>query len=168
MRTLFPLKRAAVVAALACLSLPASASSYSFLQTGFSGGGTLSGTFSGAAGADNVLTLDELTAFSLSFSGDSFIADFSLAKSDMLQFVYRDGSGVLGDDPIEGLLDVNTRLISGLGPAGFAGTELIGNGDEYSLSLNPLTVTAVPEPSTAVFLLAGLALVGHRLRRRQA
>jgi hypothetical protein len=45
-------------------------------------------------------------------------------------------------------------------------TPFSSNQWEYTLTLHDTTVTAVPEPATVAFMLAGLGFIGWRLRRR--
>ena len=160
------LRQTAVIAAFALCSLPVSGASYTFQQSGFDGGGSLSGTFSGAAGGDGVLTLDELTEFSLSFGGDSIIEAFSLVKTDLAQFVYNADGGTLGDQPNEGILDLNANFLAGPAVTGLPQETTIVGAEVFTVSNTAISVSAVPEPSTAAFLMAGLALVVLRFRRR--
>jgi opacity protein-like surface antigen len=168
-----------VAAALAAaITTPATAADYSFVLGGFSGGGTLSGSFSGNDDDGNgvISSFDpgtEVTAFAMTFSGDANIGDFSAGLSELLSLVYRPAGGTfLGDDALpygEGLWveQGSKNLIAGLGAYGEAGA-LVTDLDFDASSYARLPVTAVPEPAAWALWLIGVAgLAGARLVRRQ-
>ena len=79
---------------------------FSFFQDDFIGGGFVAGTFSGVdldgngrltAGTYFDLTVFEITAFSVSFSGNTLAQPFSLGLVDLIQFAYDLDGGPLGD-----------------------------------------------------------------------
>jgi hypothetical protein len=76
------------------------AQEYSFTQSGFSEGAIVTVTFSGSdLNADTQITSfdGEVTAFSMSFSGNSVVPAFSLGLADLFGLVYDDDGGPLGD-----------------------------------------------------------------------
>lgn len=116
-KTLYTKTRAAV-GSLSLLFAVGSASAidFSFTQTGFAGGGTVTGSFSGEdvdgngyinyAPADaaffdpaTAAGLLEVTDFMLSFTGSSVISDFTLGFSSlqMFSFMYP-GDAIIGND----------------------------------------------------------------------
>ena len=164
------------VVAAACLVAgagSATAANYSFSQDGFAGGGLLTGTFSGVDTGDGVLVLSELSAFALSFAGDTNVPDFTLGLADLLAFSYDLGDARLGDGDFEGLLASSPQytLISGMAAMGATGT-VLGDGNLESNSKEAIlvqrsTVPAVPEPSTYALIVLGLAGVVAATRRRR-
>jgi len=88
---------------------------FRFLQEGFAEGATVSGTFSGIDSDSNGILVhfslpdntpnegpidfQELTTFSLQFSGNSLVPEFQLTLADLFGFVFETQSGDLGDDP---------------------------------------------------------------------
>lgn len=172
--------RTTLVLAL-CLGQPALAQDYLFSQAGFSGGGVLSGGFSGGDSDGNGVldySFDSITAFSLNFSGDSLVPDFSLGLGDLAGLVYNLGGGFIGDDGAvgtgEGLAAFNGDLLStgflytsGIGAAGVMGgtiTDFASGAGTTSGQL--VSISAVPEPRTWAMLLAGLGLTLLAARRR--
>lgn len=168
---------AATVLTLAALAGPAQAGSYVFSQGGFSGGGSLTGSFSGIdSNFDGWLdaSLGEVSAFALSFSGDSRVGDFSLGFADLAGlFFHLNGGGFIGDEGDAGTgegiaaLSADRLYLTGIGPYGPAGggiTDITSGATTETTQL--VAVSAVPEPETWAVLLAGLGLVALRLRRR--
>jgi hypothetical protein len=170
------------IAALATLALaaaitgPAAAADYSFTLSGFSGGGTLSGSFSGNDDDGNgvISSIDpgtEVTAFSMSFSGDSAVGDFNAGLTELLSLVYKPAGGlVIGDDLLpygEGLWveQGSKNLIAGLGAYGELGA-LVADLAKDASSMAPLPVAVVPEPASwALWLLGAAGLAGARVAR---
>jgi hypothetical protein len=155
----------------------AHASGYSFSQGGFSGGGAISGTFTGSDidldGQINSFA-GEVTAFSLSFSGDSLVPAFTHGMADFYGLIYDVGSGFIGDGStggIEGMASnwggtIGFDYASGLGPTGGLGGRVIDIATGATSS-TPELISVVPEPSTyALFALGAAVLVGRKLTRR--
>lgn len=74
------------MALTAMLAAPAHALDDVISQGGFSGGGAMTGALSGTdTDHDGILdaSFDNITAFSLSFSGDSLVAPFTLGMADL-------------------------------------------------------------------------------------
>jgi hypothetical protein len=172
-------KSALIATALVASSLSAQADTYLFSQTGFNGGGILTGSFSGAdLDLNGILdaSYGEVSSFSLSFSGGTFAPAFTLGYGDLAGLTYQISSGnFLGDNGVNGsgegiaAWDALHSYFSGIGPLAVMGGQI---GDA---SFNPLTtttslisVTAVPEPQSFAMLLAGLGLMGFMARRRRA
>lgn len=169
---------AAILAVAALVSAPiAAAASYTFAQGGYSGGGVLSGSFSGVdVDGDGWLVQlgagGELSAFALSFTGDAHIAAFTLGGADLQGLVLRLDGGPLGDDaspPGEGLAAASAafQVLAGWSALGSAGG-LVADLQSGASSLTelPLVVTLVPEPGTMLLLGAGAAALAMLVRRR--
>lgn len=150
------------VVALAGTSTRATALSFTFSQSGYSQGATVTGTFSGTD-----LNLDgqlvsfhgEITGFSMSFSGNATVAAFSLGLADLFGVVYDLGSGFLGDGAIEGIAatDPNFNYQTGQGPTSSNGG-FVQDLNTLAIDNTSQLVTIVPEPTTLV--LVGLGMVG--------
>jgi len=153
---------------------------FTFSQTGFGGGGSLTGAFAGTDLNNNgqLSSFDgEISGYSMSFSGDTVVPDFSHVFSDLAGLVYDLGSGFLGDgttlavegvasnwpSPVAGFL-----YVSGRGPIGADGgyVQDIATGAQ-SRSGNLVVVTQVPEPGTLALLGLGLGLAGLAAARRR-
>jgi hypothetical protein len=177
------LKSLFMALALAVGSLSTQAATYSFSQTGFTGGGLLSGSFSGAdINLDGILdfSANEISAFSLSFTGGTSVSAFTLGYGDLFGLVFKINAGnFIGDDTTtagsEGIGAFNDQYtyVSGVGPM----TELGLGGGQGALimdaSSSPLTsstsvieISPVPEPESYAMLLAGLGMMGFVARRR--
>jgi hypothetical protein len=132
---------------------------------GWSGGGTVSGSFAGTdfdANGQLSSFSGEITGFTMSYSGGSIVAPFSMTFADLFGLVYDLNGGPLGDGvalAIEGIGAVGsaTQFLIGPGPFGLCGT-----GADCGVIVGP----AVPEPATWAMLIAGFGLVGATLRRR--
>jgi hypothetical protein len=153
---------------------PALAFQFNFIQEGFSGGGTLTGSFSGEDfNNDNKLNQGELTSFSLSLTGDSIISfqDLDVLSSiaistSSLDYPAFDLTSPRGNDlrfltrnPIP--LPGGGELIIGreVGVP-FRTTSLIVVGDGLTRSTTSFDeLTLVPEPSSVIGL-AGLTMLG--------
>jgi len=152
----------------------AHATVYTFSQGGYTGGGTISGTFTGSdlnADGQIVSFMGEVTAFSLSFSGDSIVASFTHGLPDLWGLVYYVGSGYIGDNYAEGLASnwdssVGFDYASGMGPTGGLGGRVIDTATRATSSTQQL-IAVVPEPGTyALFALGAAFLAGRKLSRR--
>lgn len=156
---------------LAVAATPALAGSWSFLQGAYSGGGSFSGGFAGADGnGDGWLSSfdGEVSAFQAVFTGDALAATAHFGLGDLYGLTYRLDGGPLGDDigtPGEGIMvgiGEDIALLSGVGAAGLPGAFMVDRTGESS-TLLPITVTAVPEPASALLLAGGVAaLLGRR------
>ncbi|MFZ2971937.1 MAG: PEP-CTERM sorting domain-containing protein [Ferribacterium limneticum] len=165
---------------LCIASSAASAADYSFFQSGFSGGGVISGSFSGVdKDGDGLLSSfsNEILDFTLTFSGDSIVGGFTHTYADMYGLVYTLGSPVLGNallTEMEGIASNWPSATSGFEYAtGFGPTNGLGGyAKEIATGLissteHAVNVSAVPEPEAYSMLLAGLGFVGLIARRRK-
>jgi hypothetical protein len=172
------LKSTFFAVALAVSSLSAQAATYSFSQSGFAGGGSVTGSFSGVdLDLNGILdaSFGEISLFSLSFSGGS-VAPFSLGYSDLVGLTYQLNSGnFIGDNGQpntgEGIAASNAQwsYLAGVGPLGVTGGQI---GDAFFTPLTTtsslVSVASVPEPESFAMMLAGLGLIGFVARRRRA
>ena len=151
---------------------------FSFSESGFSDGAAITGTFSGtdidSNGQISLQFGNELTAFTMSFSGNAKVAAFSADLSDLLGFVYTLNGGALGDhsaNPSQGTHSDGIFVIAahggnwtvGPGPLNFcSGTNACGqvSGGTGALSGG----VTVPEPAAWVLMTLGVAGLGASLR----
>jgi hypothetical protein len=125
--------------------------SFTFSQTGYAEGATVTGTFAGADLDGNGILVHfpdqsappvntaELTQFSMHFSGNSLAPAFDLTLADLFGFAYQLGTIGIGDDPATdpdfgdiregiGAIGANYFYTSGQGPnfviGGYVGGEL--------------------------------------------
>jgi hypothetical protein len=200
----FRLVSRALVASLALVMAAAPAVavtnlSFTFSQTGYSEGATVTGAFTGADLDGNGLLVhfpatggppiahNELTAWSMHFSGNSLSPAFDLSLDDLYGFVYQLGTAGIGDDPaydptidqdlIEGVGAIGEShfYTAGLGPNSFIGAyvggEITGPGEEVEdhaldSTQNLALVMLVPEPAAATLLLAAGPALAAAARRK--
>lgn len=158
----------------AALAQPAQARSYSFNQTGYADGATLSGHFAGSdLDGNGWLYAYELTEFELNWSGNRAVQAFSLGFDERAGLEYELGGGTLWHMAAFSQDGAGTRFFS-FDSRGWPSYMIPGVvTDErlglVSMSWEPLQVTAVvPEPQSLVLLLAGMALIGGWSQRRRA
>lgn len=150
---------------------------YSFLQSGFANGATVTGNFT-AFDLDNDNQLssftDEISDFSAAFSGGGGVPVLNFI--DGLVVFDLDGSGLLGDglgETSPGNFDGESEGIVGFsfdfsgavyiaGPGPFFGITC-GNGETCAV-----VQAAIPEPASWALLIAGFGLTGATLRYRRA
>lgn len=169
------------VSSLLLIVPPASATQYFFSQTGFTGGGTISGSFDAIdADLDGQISsfTGEVTSFSLIFTGDSIVPAFQHSFVNLFGLVYDVGSDAIGDGAtgvMEGLASnwngvAGFDYASGMGPILIQGGRIIEIASgAVSSSDQLIAVTAVPEPATAMLVVTGLAILATaRARSRRA
>lgn len=169
---------ASTVCLMTLVSPSANATSYIFSQSGFSGGGIITGSFD-AVDLNNdgqiISFTGEVTSFSLAFTGDSVVGNFTHTFSNLYGLIYDIGSGFLGDGyngSEEGLASnwggaSGFDYASGLGPANVLGGRVINIATgATSSSENLISVTSVPVPDAAWLLGSGLlGLIGVARRK---
>ena len=163
----------ALMSALLLASMPVSATTYSFVQGGYSEGATISGSFT-ASDDNGDGQLDsfagEIAAFSLQFSGNSLVSAFSLGLGDLFAFVADlDGTNLIGDGTAPsaeaiGLDGAAFSYLAGPGLVDFCnqGTpcalvQEFGAGSDSSSNFVQFQV--VPVPGALVLLLSGLGVI---------
>ncbi|WP_017328308.1 hypothetical protein [Synechococcus sp. PCC 7336] len=178
----------ATVTSTLLLELPASAASFTFEQTGFDFGGTLSGSFE-FNGVDPLIVGDgfiegsELTAFTATFSSSSLIPGTTFGLGDLSNFVYDFGSDlfdVSDDISLEVLATIigppEIELLSfTLGDITSGQETTIANFStfEEEIATGNFTITSpstvIPEPGSSLiisFLLSAGLLSRGRLKKR--
>jgi len=109
---------------------------YSFSQDGYSGGGNVAGTFSATDlnGDGQISSFNgEVSAYSMTFSGNNTVSGFSHSSSNLYGLVYDIGSGFIGDGwrgAVEGVASnwfgsTGYSYASGYGPTGQVGGRVI-------------------------------------------
>ena len=103
--------------------------SYTFSQSGYAEGATVTGAFTGADLDGNGILVHfpppgglpiqhlELTSWSMHFSGNSRSPAFDLSLNDLYGFVYQIGTSGIGDDPAFDPT-INQNLTEGIGAIG--------------------------------------------------
>lgn len=153
---------------------------YNFSQSGFVGGGTITGSFTGDdVNADGelvflpVLSQFEVSAFMATWSGNATVPATSWSFSNLIGLVYELGTGDIGDDGplfLEGIGALNLggfRWISGIGPGGFGaapGGGIQGPSGVIITSSNLVNV-GIPVPTTLALFIPGLAGLGFARRK---
>jgi hypothetical protein len=162
-------------------ALPVNAGIYLFSQDGYSGGGVITGWFDAIDTSSNgqISSFDsEVSDFFLSFSGDSFVGDFTHTFADLDGLVYDVGSGFIGDGTggyVEGMASsdffMDFDYASGLGGLGvYGGMVWESSEEQFSFTNNMIAVTdpvVVPVPG-AIWLSCSGLLGYWQLRRRRA
>jgi hypothetical protein len=158
----------------------ASATTYRISQSGFIGGGSVSGSFTGEdLNHDGKIEsfLGEVTAFNLTFVGSAPLPAFTHGLTDLRGLVYDVGSAFIGDSRTqpygEGLLSGPIQISagyqynSGTLPYVSYGALILGPlREEVTSSTQLLAVTQVAEPATAALLTLGLFPLFLALRAR--
>lgn len=171
---------ATAVGFMALTSSSAIATPFVFSQGGYSGGGIIAGNFDATDLDSNgqISSFDgEVTGFSLSFSGDSIVGDFTHSLSDLSGLVYDLGGGFIGDGTggaVEGMASnwggaFGFDFASGLGPTGGFGGRVIDIATgATSSTIDLISVSAVPEPATLSMIALGLVVLSVRRRKTVA
>jgi len=143
---------------------------FTFTESGFAGGGTVTGSFTGSDLDSNGQLSSfagEVTGFGLSFSGNATVAPFSLNLSDLQGLVYNLNGGPLGDEStgvMEGILAQSGMGAFAIGPGPLA----LCNGQQACASVSaPSSSAGVPEPAAWTLMIMGFGLAGLAVRRRQ-
>ena len=79
---------------------------FTFTQAGYVGGGIVTGTFEGTKETNfsgGQLSTGDVIDFTLSFTGDSIVSDFSFSLNDLVGLHYTLGSGLLGDGTFQSI-----------------------------------------------------------------
>ena len=156
----------------------ASALTWSIAQPGYADGAAISGSFTGVDGnLDGIIAASdgEVTAFSILFSGNSVVAQWTGALADLNGLVYEIGTPFLGDgdDPLESITVIVNAGFDGAFLNGETRGDLFGGrvgdgGGSVDTSASKIAVTLVPEPSSALLIAIGLAGLGWRGRAKHA
>lgn len=141
-----------------------------FSQGGFNGGGFISGTFGYVDNNhDGWIKANELEFFYMSFTGDSLVGSFSHDYGDLIHLEYSIGNPFLGTIFFEGVsshssaepvFDYKSGLA--LGSQGAGGRVIDVSTGASSSTAEQIAI--IPEPGTYAMMLAGLGLLGWRVR----
>lgn len=175
-------KSIALVASTLVLSTSVNAVTYNFYQSGYAEGAFVSGTFTGDdLDFNGQLSSfnNEVTDFTMSFSGNSLVPTFSLGFLDLDGVVYDLNGGPLGDGTsleVEGIAAQNSPLalgyVVGLGPFGVlcgigADCATVANSTFGDYSTELVSVSSVPVPAAVWLFGSGLlGLVGVARRKK--
>ncbi len=163
-----------VLLGMVLLTKPVQAQVYYFTQSGFDGGGTISGTFTGVdSNIDgSISSVDgEVSGYTLSFTGNSAIGGFTHSYTNLGILIYKDGSGEIGSvsgDAIRSQDYTNTYFaMIGVGEGMKGAIRNWDNGDiYYTPNVVLVSISApAPEPSTWALMGIGGFLAAFRLRK---
>lgn len=172
--------RGVIAVALISASTCSLAETYYFSSPSeFDSGGFVTGAFQGEdLNHDGMIKFwhGEVTSFTLSYSGGAIVPAFDYGIQDLIALNYEVGTPFLGDaSGYQEALSAQRQLF---GPPGYrfdtgylpslnGGAGIFSpTGALVAMSLQPLAVTPVPEPSTALMSIIGLFAL--YLRRRFA
>ena len=166
----------AMLLATSLLAFNAHASEYYFSQSGFDNGGTITGTLdatdlnnNGLISGSVLSNFNEISNFSLSFSGNSLVPAFTETLADLSVLNYQTSRSVLGDENPEGIAvnwfgDTGYTYVTGVAVNGQQGGDIIdwSTGlSTHSDNLVIVTPAVVPLPGSAglfsAAFLAGVA-----------
>lgn len=158
-------------------AIPLSVSQIGFYDTVDFTGGVISGSFDGTdSNSNGWLEINELTEFTLSYSGDTVISAFTHTLSDVNFFNYALNSSLLGDNQnlSLGLAEgIGTNYYSGSGYAystgiGTGGSTLILNNTTFENVVSDEYVH-IPTPGVLMLLASALpAFFGFSRANRKA
>ena len=163
-----------VFVGMVLLTKPVQAQVYYFTQSGFDGGGTISGTFTGVdSNIDGSISSDddEVSGYTLSFTGNSFIGGFTHSYANFIGLIYTVGNGEIGSVLGDGIGSEDSEnkyvALMGIGE-GMKGA--IMNWDNKEIYYTPKAVIVstsapAPEPSTWALMGIGGLLAAFRLRK---
>ncbi|MEI6336458.1 MAG: PEP-CTERM sorting domain-containing protein [Methylococcaceae bacterium] len=170
---------AAALLAGSMMTAPAQASLYTFTQTGYEEGASISGSFSASdVNSDGWIkgsifsNFTEISDFTVSWSGNSLVSAFTHTLADLSFLNYQPSRAVLGDaDPeiIASNWFTTTGFIyvSGVGAGSQGGSALDMTRGTESLTTNLIQVTPAAVPVPGTIWLFGSAMAGFiGLRRR--